>query len=112
MIIATTETPLFGNEIGNNSDGDNDSDDMQSVHFSEHMLARRRRRRRGVDVTAHIGANPNELLEDGSNIALRNWGLLTPGSDSADTMFADTPPPIIVNIFISTFLFLFFFMVT
>ena len=80
---------------------------MQSVHFSEHMLARRRRRRRGVDVTAHIGANPNELLEDGSNVALRNWGLLTPGSDPADTMFADTPPPIIVNIFISLFIILF-----
>ena len=65
---------MFGNEnIDDGSDGD--SDDMQSVHFSEHMLARRRRRRRGVDVTAHIGANPNELLEDGSNVSLRNWGL-------------------------------------
>ena len=107
MITETsTETSFFGNESGNDDDEDNDSNDMQSVHLSEHMLARRRRRRRGVDVTAHIGANPNELLEDGSNVALRNWGLRTAGSDPADTMFADTPPPIIVSIFISIYHFI------
>lgn len=84
---------MFGNPDSSNED----SDDMQSMNFSDNMLARRRRRRRGVDVTAHIGANPNELLEDGSQVALRNWGLVTPGVDSADSMFAKTAPPKIVS---------------
>ena len=88
---------MFGNPDSNGDDSNDEDDDMQSMHFSDSMLARRRRRRRGVDVTAHIGANPNELLEDGSNVALRNWGLLTPGVDPADSMFANTPPPIIVR---------------
>ena len=58
---------------------------------------RRRRRRKGQDVTAHIGANPDELLEDASNVSMRNWGLETPGTDPADTRFANTPPPVIVR---------------
>jgi hypothetical protein len=65
------------------------------MHFSDRHFARRRRRR-SVDPTAHIGANPNELLEDASDVSLRNWGLETPGVDPADSMFAATPPPVVV----------------
>eukprot|EP00111_Clytia_hemisphaerica_P020134 TCONS_00059342-protein len=80
--------------IGSSSSDDDDMD-SSSMHFSENMLARRRRRRKGQDITAHIGANPNELLEDASNVSMRNWGLETPGTDPADTRFANTPPPVI-----------------
>lgn len=80
----------------NESDGsENDDDDVGNMHFSNRHFERRRRRK-GVDPTAQIGANPNELLEDAPEVSFRNWGLETPGVDPADTMFAAIPPPVVV----------------
>ena len=78
------------------ADSDESCDDDHRVNFSEGFFSRRQRRRRR-DPTAHIGADESELYEDPADVAERNWGLMTPGEDSANIMFNNTPPPKIVR---------------
>ena len=57
----------------------------------------RRRRKRRIDPTAHIGANDSDLYDDPAEVARRNWGLEPSNRDPADVMFADTPAPVVVS---------------
>ena len=72
----------------------NDSDSDDDINFSAGMMARHRKKRKNP--CAHIGADSNELYEDPADVAHRNWGITSTGTDSADTMFNNIPPPVLV----------------
>lgn len=91
------EQPSCCSSPPDGADSDESCDDDQRVNFSEGFLTRRHRRRRRRDPTAHIGADESELYEDPADVAERKYGLMTPGEDSAEIMFNNTPPPKIVS---------------
>ena len=95
--IHLLEQPSCCSSPPDDADSDESCDDDQTVNFSEGFFTRRHRRRRRRDPTAHIGAKESELYEDPADVAERKYGLMTPGEDSAEIMFNNTPPPKIVS---------------
>lgn len=87
----------FGDDHDDDDEGDDDEDDDVMIGFSGGFLERRRKRKR-VNPTAHIGANKDELYEDPAEIAHRNWGIRSNCGDSADSMFSSIPPPVVVSL--------------